>query len=85
MRTGDVIDHVDEKLDLVVEQDGSVRWKDEDELAAADAAGYLDAAEVRAEAERLLADPAVADRLGGLQPRPRRGRCPQLPEGWDVV
>jgi len=49
------IDYVDDKLDLVVSPDGSVRWKDEDELDRAAAEGLLDAAEVRAEAERVLA------------------------------
>ena len=49
------IDYVDDKLDLVVSPDGSVRWKDEDELDRAAAEGLLAAAEGRAAAERVLA------------------------------
>jgi len=84
VRSGPVIDHVDEKLDLVVEQDGSVRWKDEDELEEAGASGYLDPAEVRAEAERLLADPPWPTGWEDFRPDPA-WPVPQLPEGWDVV
>ena len=64
------IDYVDDKLDLVVTPAGSVRWKDEDELTVAAAEGLLDAAEVRAEAERVLAAPPMAVRLGGVAARP---------------
>ena len=49
-------DTFDEKLDLIVRPDGRYRWKDEDELEQAAAAGLLDAAAVRAEAARVLAE-----------------------------
>ena len=46
--------------------DGTYRWKDEDELEQAAAAGLLDAGEVRAEARARARGVAVPDRLGGL-------------------
>ena len=48
-------DYQDDKLDLIVRSDGSVHWKDEDELAEAGARGLVDEAAVRAEA----ADPEL--------------------------
>lgn len=84
VRDGAVLDHVDEKLDLVVAPDGGVRWKDEDELEAAAASGYLDAAEVRAEAERLVAHPPWPTGFERWRPDPA-WPAPELPEGWDVV
>ncbi len=47
-------DTFDHKLDLIVMPDGTYRWKDEDELEQAAALGIVDAAAVRAEAERVL-------------------------------
>jgi hypothetical protein len=41
---------------VVVDPDGSWRWKDEDELADAVYAGRVDEAAVRTEAERVLAE-----------------------------
>ena len=78
------IDYVDEKLDLVVLPDGSVRWKDEDELDQAAAEGLLDAAEVRAEAERVLARPPWPTDWETWRPDPS-WPAPALPHGWDVV
>lgn len=83
-RTPVSLDFVDEKLDLVVEADGTPRWKDEDELEQADAAGYLDAREVRAEAERVLAEPPWPTGWESFRPEPSWA-VPRLPEGWDVV
>jgi predicted RNA-binding protein associated with RNAse of E/G family len=83
-RTSLGVDYVDEKLDLVVARDGSVRWKDEDELAQAAEIGLLDADEVRAEAERVLADPPWPTGWESWRPDPAWPR-PSLPEGWDVV
>jgi hypothetical protein len=52
---GDCFDTVDDKLDLIVTPDGALRWKDEDELEHAAELGLLDPAEVRAEADRVVA------------------------------
>ena len=57
-RRADGVDTADQLLDLVRTRNGRWSWKDEHELAAAVAAGYLDAGEaaaVRAEAERVVA------------------------------
>ena len=44
------------KLDLIVTPDNTLRcWKDEDELEHAASLGVLDADEVRAEADRVVA------------------------------
>jgi hypothetical protein len=81
---GAVLDYVDEKLDLVVRADGSVHWKDEDELAQAAASGYLDEAEVRAEAARVLADPPWPTGREEWRADPA-WPAPRLPPGWDLV
>jgi hypothetical protein len=84
VRTPVSLDFVDEKLDLVVEPDGAWRWKDEDELELAGRAGYLDAADVRAQAERVLADPPWPTGWEGWRPDPA-WPLPELPAGWDSV
>ena len=81
---GACFDFVDEKLDLVVSPDGTVRWKDEDELAEAAAQGYLDEADVRAEAARILADPPWPTGLETFSPDPS-WPVPELPAGWEVA
>lgn len=81
-RTALGVDVKDEKLDLIVSRDGQVRWKDEDELAEAARAGYLDEAEVRANAAAVLADrpwPTGWEDFRGDWP------TPAFPDGWDVV
>jgi predicted RNA-binding protein associated with RNAse of E/G family len=78
------VDYVDDKLDLVVAPDGSVRWKDEDELEQAARLGLLDAAAVRAEAERVVADPPWPTGWEDWRPDPE-WPPPRLPDGWDVV
>ncbi len=77
-------DTFDEKLDLVIERDGKWRWKDEDELEQAAALGMVDVAAVRAEAERVLADPPWPTGWEHWQPD-RSWSVPRLPDGWDVV
>jgi Protein of unknown function (DUF402) len=77
-------DYRDHKLDLIVRPGGSVEWKDEDELAQAGAAGLLDEAAVRAEAERVLADPPWPTGWERWRPEPT-WRVPVLPEGWEGV
>jgi hypothetical protein len=79
-----MIDYVDDKLDLVVTPEGSVRWKDEEELDLAAAQGLLDPAEVRAEAERVLAEPPWPTGWEEWRPDPA-WPAPTLPDGWDVV
>jgi hypothetical protein len=71
-------------FDLVVAPDGTVRWKDEDELDEAARAGYLDAGEVRAEAERVLARPPWPTGWEDFEPDPS-WPVPELPERWNVV
>lgn len=78
------LDYVDDKLDLVVDADGSWRLKDEDELEQAHAAGLLDAAEVRREAERILADPPWPTGWESWRADPA-WPPPRFPGGWDVV
>jgi Protein of unknown function (DUF402) len=76
-------DYRDHKLDLIVRPDGAVRWKDEDELAEAAALGLVDEAAVRAEAERVLADPPWP--TGWEDWRPAEDvSAPELPPGWDT-
>jgi uncharacterized protein DUF402 len=77
------LDVVDEKLDLIATSDGTVRLKDEDELAEAARVGHLDEAEVRAELERVLADPPWP--TGWETWRPDESwPLPELPPGWDA-
>jgi hypothetical protein len=83
-RTPVGIDFVDEKLDFVVDPDGSVRWKDEDELVEAARGGYLDEHDVRAQAASVLADPPWPTGWEDWRPDPS-WPIPALPEGWDVV
>jgi len=80
---GACFDLVDEKLDLVIEPGGAVRWKDEDELEEAARAGYLDAGEVRAEAERVLARPPWPTGWENFEPDPS-WPVPELPAGWEA-
>jgi predicted RNA-binding protein associated with RNAse of E/G family len=77
-------DTFDEKLDLIVRTDGSYRWKDEDELEQAAAAGLLDADEVRAEAQRVLEEWPFPTGWEDWRPDPSWPR-PRLPQGWDHV
>jgi hypothetical protein len=83
-RRGALFDIVDEKLDLVVAPDGAIRLKDEDELVEAARRGYLDEAEVRAELERVLADPPWPTGWEEWRPDPSWA-MPELPTGWDRV
>src|SRR5207237_7784567 len=55
----------------IVTPDNTLRcWKDEDELEHAASLGVLDADEVRAEADRVVAAWPFRDRLGRLSPGP---------------
>ena len=78
------LDSSDHKLDVIVSPDGSVRLKDEDELDHAAAAGLLDAAAVRRDAERVLADPPWPTGWEDFAPDPT-WPVPLLPPGWDEL
>ncbi len=83
-RTSVGFDTFDEKLDLIVRPDGSYEWKDEDELEQAAAIGLLDAAAVRAEAQRVLDEWPFPTGWEDWRPGPSWS-VPQLPDGWDRV
>jgi hypothetical protein len=77
------VDLVDEKLDLVIAADGSIRVKDEDELREAARAGQVDEQDVRVELARVLADPPWPTGWERWRPDPGWPQ-PQLPPGWDA-
>jgi hypothetical protein len=79
-----VFDTVDEKLDLIVDAAGTLRWKDEDELEHAAALGLVEAAEVRAEAARVVAEWPFPTGWEDFRPDPR-WPVPRLPVGWDAA
>jgi len=82
-RTRVGFDTKDEKLDLIVHRDGTIRWKDEDELAEAARHGLLDEDEVRREAERVIAHRPWPTGWEAWRPDPA-WPLPELPRGWDT-
>ena len=87
VRRGFVLDHVDEKLDLVVDPDGGVRWKDEDELLQAIELGVFDdagAADVRSVGERAVAERPWPTGWEDWRPDPA-WTVPPLPDDWHVL
>jgi hypothetical protein len=88
-RTAFGFDTTDLALDVTIEPDGTWAWKDEDDFAEMQAFGVLsaaEAAEVRAEGERVIA--ALPDLLptGWENWRPDPAwQLPTLPAGWDKV
>jgi hypothetical protein len=73
-------------LDLIVDPDGSWRWKDEDELATWVARGVFEpelAERIRAEGESVLARAAWPTGWEKWRPDPA-WELPELPDGWDV-
>jgi hypothetical protein len=77
----------DQVLDVWVEPDGNWRWKDEDELEGAVRLGRFtsdQAAAIRAEGERVVADPPWPTGWEDWQPDPE-WPVPALPEGWDTT
>ncbi len=86
-RTPVGFDTVDQVLDLWIRRDLSWEWKDEDELEAAIRIGRFtpeEAAEIRAEGERVIAEFPFPTRCEDWRPDPD-WLVPQLPEGWDRV
>jgi len=75
-------DSLDHKLDLIVGPDGARRWKDEDELEQAAALGLVDAAEVRRDAARAIANPPWPTGFEAFEPDPSWSAV-DLPRGWD--
>lgn len=83
-------DTVDHALDVIVELDGTWRWKDEGELAVAVDRGLFtadQAATFRVEGERAVArildrEPPFDRDWSGWRPDPS-WPTPSLPDGWD--
>ena len=91
-RTGLGFDTLDHELDVIVELDGSWRWKDEDDLAEAIRRGVIPAQDeprMRADGERAVR--RILDReppfdLDWTTWRPDpTWPIPVLPDGWDRV
>ena len=85
-------DTLDHELDVIVQFDGSWRWKDEDELDEAIRRGVISAREeprLRADGEsavRRILDREPPFDQDWTDWRPDRSwPIPVLPEGWDVV
>jgi hypothetical protein len=83
-RHGANLDYRDHKLDLIAYPNGSTRLKDEDELDEAAVLGLLDAAAVRADAERALRDPPWPTGWEDFRPDVAWD-VPSLPDGWAVL
>jgi hypothetical protein len=87
LRSAVGFDTRDHTLDIVVDPEGSWRWKDEDELEVAIELGHhppAKAAAIRAEAERVLAEWPFP--TGWEEWRAdSRWPIPELPEDWYVV
>jgi hypothetical protein len=80
-------DTMDHALDVWIGPDGSWTWKDEDDLSEAEALGVFtpqEAAEVRAEGDRVLAARPWPTGWEDWRPDPR-WQLPELPPGWDAV
>jgi hypothetical protein len=82
-------DTADQALDVVIDPDGSWRWKDEDDLAACVELGLFtaqEAAEIRAEGERVIAALPSLIPTGWEDWRPDPAwQLPELPAGWHAV
>lgn len=86
------LETMDLALDVLIENDWTWRWKDEDELATFVAAGVFDESlhgRLRAEGLRVVARAEAGEHpfdqdWAGARPDAGLGR-PQLPEGWGLV
>ena len=86
-RVPDGLVSTDWQLDLWIEPDGTVTWKDEHHLDQAVRWGMFPQAvadEARREAERVLAEWPFPTGYEDWRPPPE-WTPPQLPKGWDVV
>jgi uncharacterized protein len=86
-RTPISFDTRDHALDIVVEPDGGWRWKDEDHLELATSLGAFtaaEAAEIRAEGERVIAEWPFPTGWEDWRPEPA-WPTPNLPDGWDAL
>jgi hypothetical protein len=84
-RTAISFDTRDHALDVVVEPDGSWRWKDEDHLELATRLGAFteeEANEIRAEGERVIASWPFPTGWEQWRPDPA-WTLPELPPGWE--
>jgi predicted RNA-binding protein associated with RNAse of E/G family len=91
-RTAIGFDTLDHELDVIVELDGSWRWKDEDDLAESIRRGVIHAEDeprLRADGERAVRrildrEPPFDRDWTTWRPDPS-WQVPILPEGWDRV
>jgi Protein of unknown function (DUF402) len=80
-------DYEDELLDVWVPFGGDPELLDEDELEEAVQRGFISSeceAEIRAKAERLIAEPPLPTGWEDWEPEPG-WQVPDLPPGWDVL
>jgi RimJ/RimL family protein N-acetyltransferase len=80
-------DYLDRELDLLARPDGTWELLDEDELEEALATGAIDdveAARMRAEAERVAAEWPFPTGWEDWRPDPA-WELPRLPDGWDEI
>jgi hypothetical protein len=85
--TGKFVDTTDQALDVLAFPDGTWRWKDEDELEEAVGLGIWtagEAAEIRAEGERVVAEAPWPTGWEAWRPPVDWGPLP-LPGDWHVV
>ena len=83
-RSAVTYDSLDHKLDLIARPDGSLEWKDEDELEEAGRKGLVDVAEIRGDAALVVSEPPWPTGWEGFRPDPA-WPIPELPAGWDRV
>ena len=85
---GSFLDTTDQALDVLAFPDGTWRWKDEDELAEAVELGIWtdgEAAEIRAEGERVIAAAPWPTGWEDWRPPAAWAEPLALPEDWHVV
>lgn len=83
-RSAIAYDSVDHKIDLIARPDGSLVWKDEDELEQAGRLGLVDVASARRDAARAVAERPWPTGWEDFRPDPA-WEVPALPPGWDAV
>ena len=81
-RSAVAYDSVDHKLDLIARPDGSLVWKDEDELDRAGQLGLVDVDAVRRDADRAVTEPPWPTGWEQFEPD-AHWPVPDLPVGWD--